>query len=790
MIKKILLFLLISTLGFSQLKLKVPGTNVNITPSSTFTSIDNLTNEIKKANNSINTYTFFDIFYKEDIPHFFHLKKNLEISIGNGLCFQITRQSILQLVDKKLEITEFIKEPYNKPLKEKIVISKLKKDLYLRYGEKDYKLNSDYPEIKLILNNTFSYLLHVKINKHYSEKQGFINDIVSKDSDPNLEEITRQLFRLDSTISYNPKLTYKAGEIRKENYKNQFIAQYYNESYNKHYRGIRTDSLQGLNSLMDSLNKYLVRDYYGNITKDTVKDCGCKNLKFLRKNSFIFSDVKLLWESVSKNNRDWVRDWLWYTKGKPTLNPLGITESLKDSIPVLTRRINDNEKLIELIQNAVKSNSPLSSNISGDYKKTLKKISNDKLFLEYLNKLGNNELASDELLYKFELPKISLDTILFWYDHYDASKSFEFINSNSKPKKFREPFSIYAKDENIVAVHNIPHTMVVDLNATEEKVEVLSRIETEFTTPLAKEFISNTLIGRGLNYVKKAIEKSKAPPSSKCNDFYNPDSITSSVCNGDSLEALEGLITKYDNAVAILSWLNEQTVPTPQLKLIKDNTPAFRTEYLYPERKLKLDSDREISYNLITNAKKDSLVASKKYIKYNKVHFLPFAGLAYLPTQRVNVDYIEGKLVNTEEFNNAVDFYAGVKWYPWGINRSWDSKTSKFLRKTFDKKVKICKKRYINSIRGRGNLALERVSFSLGLGVNQEFLNNYFFGVGWDPVPGLNLQIGSNLYFQRTLDFKNGTQVHKGHNPRLIGPYYAITVDLGIANNLISIFKR
>ncbi|MEZ4901188.1 MAG: hypothetical protein R2822_05205 [Spirosomataceae bacterium] len=89
----------------------------------------------------------------------------------------------------------------------------------------------------------------------------------------------------------------------------------------------------------------------------------------------------------------------------------------------------------------------------------------------------------------------------------------------------------------------------------------------------------------------------------------------------------------------------------------------------------------------------------------------------------------------------------------------------------------------------RGNGHLNRLSAFVGLGVRYKFLRNYFVGVGYDIIPGLNVNVGLNTYIKRTYDIENGKLINSYERFTIPSCYYAITTDVEVFKRLIQLIN-
>ncbi|HLO42819.1 MAG TPA: hypothetical protein VK175_00725 [Leadbetterella sp.] len=644
--------------------------------------------------------------------------------------------------------------------------------------------------LELELNGVKTFVS--KKNNSFELKNKWFNEVtnnskVYKNETQEYDEVLKKMDKAISTVENKYKETKKdSTEIRKQNFRNQIIAEYYNQTISS-YKGINMEALGSLKFLFESIDKELTKNNFGTI--DTTTVCGCRNKFFLSGNENILDDISTLYKKSHDENKEWINNWLWYTKGDTTLNPLGFDAQLINSIPTRTKelallkeQVDDYEKFI------TRPNSNIQSSFFETYKSAKEKYLRKLDTLTIIQKI-NSTLKKDEFLYKYEIPKVSDVNKINWYENFDASNNYEFSNLGNKPKNFKRPVNIHKDDELIVAIHNLKKGDDVNLKSTESSFEVVSIIESQITNPLMNNFtkaLSSVNGGTGGTLsTNKSDEKSfDKNRLTKCG-FVPMDSIT---CKNKFGLDTTGIVKKYNTAKSQLEWLLQQTTPISELNLVEDPEPAYRTKYLYPERKLKLENDKKVTYELITNAKSDSLVGSKSYVKYNTVNFLPLVGISFIPQSRYNSIYEENQGFITDKYYNNFEIFAGVKWYPFGVNRSSDRKTSKYIRKEL-KSGKCINKGGFNSNFLRGNSWTNRISFTLALGTSRKFLRNYNIGLGWDPIPGFNLQAGYNIYIQNTYEISNGLIKDQSIKPK--GAFYTgISVDLGIASQISKLFIK
>lgn len=537
------------------------------------------------------------------------------------------------------------------------------------------------------------------------------------------------------------------------------------KSSKQHYKGIGNVNIK---ELRDSLNK--VESEYSLVPLSAEINWNIENNKQFVALP-IYYKINNIFKKIIDDNLDWIEYWLWYTKGEVKLNPFPF--SFPDSLNTKSKILQAKSKIesdIKFIESDIKFYEARIS-VAQIQKEEFEKLKNtlDSLYSELTNR--NSLLSSfvqfekwyDEVstrrtaLYKTTQLPISDKNKINWIMNYDAQNNLNQI-PNSLIRKLKKPYSVYGDDELVVAVHFIEKDTKVNLTSRETKFDVVSKLESEIVKPLIYP------VEEAISFTEKTVQGGIA-------DIQN----------------LENL--KKNRALAInrLKWMEQQTNPISEIVLKDNDTPKYRTELFYPERKL-ANIENKKTYTIYANSKKDSLVLSDSYFKYKKVHFLPTVGVGFYPQMRLNSIYNETtKVFETDRFYNNVELFAGVKWYPFGINRSSDRKTSRYIRRKFNNETFKLKGSSTNF--NRGNSWLNRVSATFSLGTSKQFLRNYNIGLGWDPIPGFNLQAGYNIYIQNTYEISNGLIKDQSIRPK--GAFYTgISVDLGIANQISKLFTK
>lgn len=240
-------------------------------------------------------------------------------------------------------------------------------------------------------------------------------------------------------------------------------------------------------------------------------------------------------------------------------------------------------------------------------------------------------------------------------------------------------------------------------------------------------------------------------------------------------------LSTFNAAKAILSWYSNQSYPNlDKIELSKPDT-VYHTDWARPKTGESKKGSNEVSYDLKANdGKKTETVVSKEVYKiYDTQRFWYGVGLAYVPNTR-NTNVFDNA-TNTFQVNpepQQLDIIVGAKWYPFkGMNETRTRQRAYFTN--YGKLYQY----------NRGNSGLNAVSVFMGLGVRYKFLRNYFVGIGYDIIPGLNVQAGVNAYFENRYDISNGKLLQVYERFVFNRGYVAITTDMSVITRLVKLIN-
>jgi hypothetical protein len=609
-------------------------------------------------------------------------------------------------------------------------------------------------DFKNSISNLFKKLNDsIKVNDDLLKGDPKIDEIIKDYNDKKIGKKLADNFLPEKKENYfNDKKTI----FYKINYENILISKLL-ESSKSHYEGIGDVDVENLRKKINEVeSKYLIEPF----TKEIELDYH-NNYSILSKNFEIYKFINDKFEEIIDSNKIWIQHWLWYTNGAVKLNPFNFSfpNDLNSKLKILQEK--------SKIENEIKLYETRITNFNikqGEFEKVKHTIDSLNIKSENTNAILNKFIEFEkwydtmtlqrEAYYELNPLPISNTKKINWIMNYDARNNLNLMSNNSL-KNFKKPYSVFDEDELLVAVHFIHSNSKVNLTSKETKFEVVSKLETLIITPIMEN------LGQS--------------------ETFNTQKIF------ENLKDKENKKKERDLALKRLKWMEEQSDPIKEIVLKDNNLPLYRTEIFYPEKKLE-NKENKKNYTIYLKSTKDSLVLSNSYFKYKKVYFLPTVGVGFYPQTRSNAIYNElTKTFETDRFYNNVELFAGVKWYPFGVNRSSDRKTTKYIRKKNNNGE--CNFKGFKANFDRGNTWVNRLSSTFSLGTSKQFLKNYNVGIGWDPIPGFNFQIGGNIYIQNKYNIQNQKIQDKGIQPNLTW-YTGISVDLGIANQISKLFVK
>lgn len=611
----------------------------------------------------------------------------------------------------------------------------------------------------------FSYKIKLTILENDGTRRDTSITTLNKDS--SAYEYT--LKKTDVSVEY---------KIIKTNEDNIFIANQLKEKIDKYhplskYKNYLQKLEKTFNSYAMKVDGLLLKDILdtmeicnGCIKKNESVNCDVLNILQKKDIETNLCDINRLYTTVMTENKDWIEQWLWYTERKVKLNPFDVYDPSEDilendrQINLLTEKLNLRKELSKKenspngIQTLAEVDSKISEvtdtlNIRLKLQQALK--SQKDSYNEWLKSISQKS----EILYKGILYSSDNDRIA-WMHNYDAKRNFQQQNLSSTLPRW-----ISEQDEVFVLTHNVD-TAKISLKPVISSIPIKSKLE-EQIMPIDMA-LSNALAGVKNTETTKSFFFKFAMSIEKMDKTKNG-------CE-DKKQSYQISIDNFKIAKQNLKWLLEQTEPPLEIKLKDGKTPKYYTDLQIIDEPVLDISNLKVEYSLFVKGKEKE-VSSSGYKKYKLVSFWPAVGIAYVTQPRNIAEFANGTFTNNTEIGQF-EATIGVKWYPWKTNVAYDRST-RIAIANLDKSY--------NTDRGNNRL-LNRLSLYVGLGVSQKILKSYFVGASWDVTPGLSIQGGTNIYFNKYYDLSNSV-VEKVYERPTFNLHFGVTIDPGVVPFLL-----
>lgn len=472
---------------------------------------------------------------------------------------------------------------------------------------------------------------------------------------------------------------------------------------------------------------------------------------------------------VAEDNACWMRSWLWYSGGSPKLNPFGKV-SVSEYNSQLNKRLAIAEAQLQMYNefskmNQVDSLPYLEKTLKPRITELAETIASlnalkEKTYerKEQTDKWLTNTAQTTQIINKVLLYTTN-DTTIHWMNHYDAKDEYKKMNGGDAL-----PERVYEKD----VVHGVVHNLAAKQKITSQEKVTKTELRTEldvFLEPMA-------------DAAKKAISAGRT--------IHKSETVGESVAESVTPDAggCPSEVDLYNSSKIMIEWLNEQTEP-PLAEIeeayddfnVADAGPVYRSqETLVSESRSALGTNI-ISYEIFEDGK-DKPVVKDQYQTYETVRFWPFISVNYVFGSRASAIYDNG----TNSFKTYTDMdnfevFVGAKWYLGPSNVTRTLERSRFIRNTVGSE-------YQNK---RGNGLGGKTFVFLGLGVRHKFIKNYGVGGGIDIVPGLSLNGGVNVYFDKKYELVNGI-VRKDFDITQFRGFFGLAIDVNVVTRFVSLF--
>ncbi|MFD2523095.1 hypothetical protein [Emticicia soli] len=301
--------------------------------------------------------------------------------------------------------------------------------------------------------------------------------------------------------------------------------------------------------------------------------------------------------------------------------------------------------------------------------------------------------------------------------------------------------------------------------------------EKDCETFINKKDLVNNVINEGVldfDNAKQAIVKQISNIQNKEDYFI----LSSLILGCEDTPAYKKAIENYKEFKVKLKWLSEQTTPVTEIEFNKEPYTFYRTKVLFPEKELVLEKTKEVSLELFPSDTPEKAILKKTYKKHELPIVWPMGGIALIPETRSTVVYDNAtKAFKNDTKISNIEGFVGVKIFPWRTNITYKQKSTDLTNFGDDTNLK------------RGNSFLNRVSFTVALGVSHSFAKNYLLGINIDPTPGIGINVGINTFLKKGYSLENGVVVDEFTRFSKPYIYYGVNIDPAIFNKIIKLFN-
>jgi hypothetical protein len=434
-----------------------------------------------------------------------------------------------------------------------------------------------------------------------------------------------------------------------------------------------------------------------------------------------------LTDYVKSNAQSFILYWLWYTQGRPLLNPFSppetVSASQEDSLFYYKKRL-ESVKVLAGNKNAIQAEDIIKlSAFQVKLESDISRLEEEAASAEKSAASRDLALQKDYFLYDgFALS--SADTTIFYHD---ASNKFKLISSFTK--EIPEDHVIY------VAIENKTKPVVLEV----------ATVKVSESTPFAVAFESIDF-----SFVSQIGAVFESADADSPINILRKDIRDTETLQISSAEILTKIAVHYS-----IEW-----IPKPEL-IEQDSSPSYKSEVNLVSDTL--EAPRKVTYTLSNEGEE------KKYayhFRYNKLHLiLPSAGIVYSFANEKEYTYANGTV--TSEPKTGFIATAGLKIYPFRTH----------LRDPY----------FVYSENRTPKFDYRKFHFYLGVGT-REPVKNFLFGAGLDFWSGVNINLGYHLLRLEQPEVSNNVVIGKNNYTK--GSFYlGLGIDPVVFIKLVSLFS-
>lgn len=704
----------------------------------------------------------------------FKAKKHTINFDENGLMLNSPPERLLKKDKLKLEVT--IENEnfsiYKDALKKKVIAAKkslqkveTKSTLINIYGFKDSEIVSLIRDYDTLIADPTKNVSNVP---HYKKDDVNYLKFVSKGKNwDNTKKVS--FFAKDENLSFS---------LVKENPFNKLVLNWADS--NKVHYGASVD-IAKINELQLHADK--ISDTLGKIfeKEKSYEGLSAEQIIYLTENlKEINTQLPKILNSEFLPKKEWIKNWLWFTEGKPLLNPFpfkdpnSFEEPNTDNLKQWEAKLAIRDTLLKKLKYTIEIKGKLDSIIDERNYYEGKIAGANKFKTDYANDLKSNRIN----LYSFTTTSKILNDVLltatsskaklpakspiYWMRHHDGAKQMREMNPTNQTEYLENDRVIIIShnlkpkqeanyDEKVSSIDERPQ-WVIDLTQAINGLNITQLItgnEKAIASNFAKELKGNS---KGLEFLAISNEEDYVR-------FYND--------RKDPFKKLEEQIKLFKENQPKFKYIASQSNPYFGYgEAHKDSVASYHSDYSNFGKKR--GGPKQIRYWISSGNVKDK--PDTITYRVNKTYaILPAAGFAYTTDKFTDLELNSTNtgVVKQKNFND-LGLYVGLKFH--------------IFRKVDIRNTKLCGRD------SRGNhLFPSRLNLFVGTGIKKP-IENIYLGGGYDIIPGFTVNFGTHLNKYTNYKFVNGLASVEDKKYRA-GFYFGILTDVSLVTSIVNFFK-
>jgi hypothetical protein len=641
----------------------------------------------------------------------------------------------------------------------------IKKMLTEIYGFTELEISNLNTQFDVIIANPSSSVLNIPFFKSVDEN--YLKFISKGQVWDNKKEIKN--FAKDENLSYS---------LVKENPFNKLLLNWADTKKVNYGVSIDITKINDLrvhaDKISDTLGKILEREK----TYERLSD---EQILYLTENlKEINTQLPIILKSEFLPKKEWIKDWLWYTEGKPLLNPFpfkdpnSFEEPNSDSLKLWEAKLAIRDTLLKKLKYTIEIKGKLDTIIDERNYYAGKIAETNRLKSEYVNDLKSNKInlynftTTSKILNDVSLTvtsskaKLPSKSPIYWMRHHDGAKQMREMNPTYHPE--------YLESDRVII---ITHNLKPGQEANYGELVKLADERPQWVIDLTQA-INGLNITQLIDLVKNKETRTNLLTAGEKRLWLQSHEIVNA----------SDIPTYYKDQIKRYETLNEQ------IKLFKENqlfftyitsqsNPYFGYGEAHKDSVASYHSDysnfgkkrggpKQIRYWINSGNSKDK-PDTITYRVNNTYAILPAAGFAYTTDKFTDLELNSTNTGVVKQKNyNDLGLYVGLKFH--------------IFRKVDIRNTKLCGRD------SRGNhLFPSRLNLFVGTGIKNP-IENIYLGGGYDIIPGFAVNFGTHLNKYTTYKFVNGLANVEDKKYRA-GFYFGILTDVSLVTSIVNFFK-